>query len=69
MAAVMKEEPFASLPAEELLAIAANFLGKLLAVQDQRKFSPHAAMEIVAQNIEAGNAQMIENLQNTQGKA
>lgn len=51
----------------EILAIAANMLGKLIALQDQRKISPAAAMEIVARNIELGNQQVIEELRNTKG--
>lgn len=40
------------LSALELLAVAANMLGKLVALQDQRKVTPSMAMEVVAQNIE-----------------
>jgi hypothetical protein len=46
----------------ELLAVAANMLGKLVALQDQRKVSPLMAMEIVTINIECGNQQAIEEL-------
>lgn len=48
--------------AEELLAIAANMLGKLIAMQDQRTTAPQRAMEIVARNIEYGNAEIIREL-------
>lgn len=53
----------------EILAIAANMLGKLLAVQDQRRITPAEAMEVVARNIEEGNAQMVAQLTNTKGSA
>lgn len=51
--------------AHELLAIAANMLGKLVALQDQRRFTSAQVMEIVAKNIEYGNQQVIENLANS----
>ena len=50
------------LAADELLAVASYFVGQLVAMQDQRKFSPAMAMEIVAQNIEAGNRQAISEV-------
>lgn len=46
----------------ELLAVASNMLGKLVALQDQRKTSPALAMEVVAANIEAGNKQALDEL-------
>jgi hypothetical protein len=53
----------------ELLAVAANMVGKLIALQDQRKVSPQLAMEIVAKNIEYGNSQAIGQLDQTKGSA
>ena len=50
------------LTAAELLAVAANMLGKLVALQDQRTMTPKEALEIVAANIEFGNAQVLEQL-------
>lgn len=47
------------LPGEELLAVASQFVGMLVALQDQRRFTPDMAMEIVARNIEIGNATAI----------
>ncbi len=55
--------------AQELLAVAANMLGKLVAMQDQRTMSPAMAMEIVAQNLEHGNLDVIEQLANSKGRA
>jgi len=46
----------------EMLAIASNMLGKLVAMQDQRMITPSIAMEIVVKNMEEGNKQVIENL-------
>lgn len=53
----------------ELLAVASNMLGKLVALQDQRTISPSKAMEIVAQNIERGNKQVLDQLANSKGTA
>ena len=52
----------------ELLAIASNMLGKLVALQDQRITTTAQAMETVAKNIERGNQQVIEQLANIAGK-
>jgi len=57
------------LSALELLAIAANMVGKLVAMQDQRKLTPSAAMEIVAKNIEYGNQQVMDQLCQSRGRA
>ena len=48
------------MPADILLAIASQFIGQLIAMQDQRRFSTGAIMEMVARNIEIGNAMAIE---------
>jgi hypothetical protein len=57
------------LSAIEMLAIAANMLGKLCAMQDQRTLTPAMVMEIVVQNVEEGNRQAVENLHNSEGTA
>lgn len=46
----------------ELLAVAANMLGKLIALQDQRTVTAAEAMEIVSKNIEYGNRHVLEQL-------
>lgn len=46
----------------ELLAIAANMVGKLVAMQDQRTVTPAMAMDVVARNLQAGNQQVIDEL-------
>ena len=51
----------------ELLAVASNMLGKLVAMQDQRVTTPAIAMETVAKNLEHGNAQVLETLLQTGG--
>lgn len=57
------------LPAEHLLAIAAQFVGMLVALQDQRRYTASAVLDIVARNIEVGNASAIEtNLMHPQGR-
>lgn len=57
------------MPAEEMLAIASNIVGKLLAMQDQRTMSTDRAMRIVQENIEEGNAQMIREIMQSRGQA
>ena len=57
----------AKVSALELLAIASNMVGKLVAMQDQRTVSPSAAMEVVALNIEHGNKQVVDGLSNSIG--
>lgn len=60
----------AKVSAMELLAIAANMLGKLVAMQDQRVVTPREALEMVAANIEGGNKQVLDQLKdNTSGSA
>lgn len=59
----------ATLKPIELLAIAANMVGKLIALQDQRTTTPDMAMEVVAKNIEKGNEQALREVSNPQGRA
>lgn len=53
----------------EMLAVASNMLGKLVALQDQRAVTPAMAMEVVIQNIEQGNKQVLDQLGNSRGRA
>ena len=46
----------------ELLAIGANMIGKLVALQDQRTTTPAKAMLVVSVNLENGNRSVIEQL-------
>ena len=57
------------LTALEMLAVAANMLGKLIALQDQRTITPDMAMEIVIKNMEDGNAQVVEQVMQSKGQA
>lgn len=50
--------------AEEMLAIGANMLGKLLAYQDQRTMTRDRGLEIIIKNIEFGNQQAVSELMN-----
>lgn len=53
----------------EILAIAANMLGKLVAGQDQRVTTPEQAMEVVVMNMELGNQQALAILDKPAGRA
>jgi hypothetical protein len=54
----------------EMLTIASNAVGKLVAFQDQRKHSPGYIMTVVAENIKLGNQQAVDALRNkTEGSA
>ncbi len=53
----------------EILAVAANMVGKIVAMQDQRIVSPALAMETVARNIEHGNQQVLAELMKSEGAA
>jgi len=58
------------LQAEEILAITAHFVGQLVALQDQRKYTAEMVMTLVSENIEQGNKEAIEGLlNNTSGYA
>ncbi len=59
------------LPAEDLLAVTSQFVGMLIAQQNQRRFTPDMVMAIVGRNIEIGNASAIEGagLNDPRGRA
>lgn len=57
------------LDAIEMLAIGANMIGKMIAMQDQRRYTGPQVMEIVARNIEEGNKQVLKQLGASQGRA
>lgn len=59
-----------AMTAKEILAVASNMVGKLMALQDQRTMTPERAKEIVAKNIEFGNKQVLDELRTkTSGRA
>ena len=53
-------------PKEQLLALSANIVGRLIACQDQQSDVEYY-MQIVSANIEQGNQEMIAELMNSQG--
>jgi hypothetical protein len=65
--AVLLDRYAGTMTALEMLAVAANLVGKLVALQDQRVTTPAQAMEVVALNIELGNKQVIEELAGSVG--
>lgn len=54
---------------EDILAVAANMLGKIIALQDQRITPPERAMKIVSRNMTIGNRDAIEMVLDTKGSA
>ncbi len=54
---------------ERVLAIAAQVVGQVLAMQDQRRMTADMAMQIIQTNIETGNAAVIASLHRTKGNA
>jgi hypothetical protein len=53
----------------EMLAIASNMVGKIVAMQDQRRVTPEMAMKVVSENIEYGNRQVLAQLDKSGGIA
>lgn len=53
----------------EMLAIAANVVGKLAALQDQRRYTPERVMDIIARNIEYGNEMAVAEILDAKGEA
>lgn len=51
-----------NMPADEILAVASQFIGNLIAVQDCRKYDSASIMQIVMVNIEIGNAAAISGI-------
>jgi hypothetical protein len=60
------QKHFALLPAPDLLAVASQVVGKLVAFQDARTMTEHQALTIVSANISEGNRQAI--LGSTKGR-
>lgn len=53
----------------EVMIMAANMLGKIIAMQDARTMTKARALELVVANLEAGNQQVIDALLNSKGSA
>jgi hypothetical protein len=60
--AIRRKAP--DMPAEEILAVFSQFVGQLIAVQDQRRFTPDSIMTLVSANIEMGNQHALDTLLN-----
>jgi hypothetical protein len=68
LTALIKEQTDKGISSEELLAIAANMLGKILALQNQRTMTRDRAMAIITRNLELGNQQVVDELAKTGGE-
>lgn len=51
----------------EMCAVTAHFLGQLIALQDQTRFTADQVMAVVTQNIEAGNLEVVSGLAKSTG--
>lgn len=56
------------MPSQEILAIVSQFVGQLIALQDQRTMTPDQAMQVVSQNIEIGNQAALLTLMTPEGE-
>lgn len=63
----LKAQMPANMPAARILAITSQFVGQLIALQDQRKITPDMAMQIVSENIEIGNRAALMTLTTPEG--
>ena len=52
------------LDAKVMLALSAHLVGQIVAMQDQRTVTRALALEIVARNIEVGNAEAVAEVTN-----
>lgn len=59
---VLLEKYGGGMSAEEILALASNLVGKLIAMQDRAAMSPERAREIVILNLEEGNRQAVRRM-------
>lgn len=59
LAVINAMRPFDDVPAIEHLAVLSVFLGQLIAMQDQTRYSAEQVMGMVAANVELGNAEAI----------
>lgn len=57
------------LTSAELLAIAANMIGKMIALQDRRTMTSERALRIVSDNIKIGNYEARQLLAASKGSA
>lgn len=52
----------ATLDAVDLLAVTSHLVGQLIALQDQRRYTPALVMQMVQSNIEQGNSEVVNGL-------
>lgn len=52
----------ATLDAVDLLAVTSHLVGQLIALQDQRRYTPALVMQLVQENIEQGNSEVVNSL-------
>jgi hypothetical protein len=64
----LKDQMPPEMPAQRILAITSQFVGQLIALQDQRKITPDMAMQIVSENIEIGNHAALLTLGQPEGE-
>jgi hypothetical protein len=50
------------LTAEEILAILSHFVGQVIALQDQTKYTTDMVMKLVTENIQTGNREAVNSL-------
>ena len=50
--------------ADEILAVLSHMVGQVVALQDQRRYTPDSVMNLVRSNIERGNVEAIDGLLN-----
>ncbi len=53
---------------QEILAVMSHAVGGMLALQDQRTASVNEMMEMILDNIEAGNRQIVDDLNSLDGR-
>lgn len=64
----LKEQMPKDMPVQRILAITSQFVGQLVALQDQRKITVDMAMQIVQENIVIGNQAMLLTLGEPEGR-
>lgn len=64
----LKEQMPAEMPVQRILAITAQFVGQLIALQDESKITPDMAMQIVTENIVIGNQAALLTLGEAEGR-
>lgn len=67
LARAVKAHP--SLQAQDMLAVISHLAGSVLALLDQRRFTPDMGITIVSTNLESGNSDAIDGLFEEGGSA